>query len=118
MNVKLAGLQNASTDLDRKTDRMQLAIDLARDNYRDFNLEATNVKLTVRNCELALEAERGRLEDLVAENRRLTDAALQAHAELQDRRIAELSTAMGRMKMLTCFINAAFMAILAILFIY
>ncbi|KAH7673250.1 hypothetical protein AAVH_42271, partial [Aphelenchoides avenae] len=148
MQAKLTGLQNAAADLNGKTDRMQMVIDVARNDHRDLGKrvethgeqlkelrgglvaagsEATITKLTVSNCELAVEASKGRLEELAAENRRLVDAtkALQDLAELQDQHITELrgitsrhETALGRFKLLAYAMIAAFVAFVSLLFVY
>lgn len=154
MKTELTAIQNAVADLDGKADGMQLAIDHARENRRDLRMlmgthddhlrelcrdlraaevEATNVKVAVRDCELAWKAESGRLEEVVAENCRLFDAH-QGHAEQQDQLIEELRIAAdvesGRLndpaaekrrlsdrlrnwKMLTYFISGVFLAFLA-----
>lgn len=75
---------------------MQVDIDVARDEHSDLSsrvvfhgvelrdlrdelgaaaLEATNLKFTTRTGDIALEAERGLLNELVAENSHLSDAA-------------------------------------------
>lgn len=95
---------------------MQLAIDHARDNRRDLRalvethdgqlkdlrrdlgaaeVKATNVNRTVCKCDLAVEADNECLEDLAAENRRLSEmaTALQVRADQQDQHIAQLRTA-------------------------
>lgn len=153
--TKLAGMQNAATDLEGKTDRMQTDIDIPRNDHcvlssriedhseqlRELRsgfsavaFEATDVKLTVRKCELSLEAERGRLGEVVATNARLSDAAMtsQERADLQDRHIVELNrrigdlrtaaerheAALGRVKVLTYAMLVAFVAFFALLFAY
>ncbi|KAH7725738.1 hypothetical protein AAVH_06581 [Aphelenchoides avenae] len=148
MQAKLTGLQNAAADLNGKTDRMQMAIDVAHNDHHDLGKrvemhgeqlkelrgglaaagsEATITKLTVSNCELAVEASKGRIEELAAENRRLVDAtkALQDLAELQDQHITELrgitsrhETALGRFKLLAYAMIAAFVAFVSLLFVY
>ncbi|KAH7704602.1 hypothetical protein AAVH_28207 [Aphelenchoides avenae] len=90
MILKLNGLQNAVGDLGGKVDRMQLDSAHARDDHRIHGLLVGTHDDQLRDLRRDLDAERGRLDGLAAENRRLSGevTSLRDRVQLQDRRIA------------------------------